>query len=108
MSDPSGNIVLKETPDSEYRNGPGRVTRTANLDGTSTINHGGVQDGDRTFRISSNLTKAESDAIWYIHKNSTLLTICAPDGAYIGAIDYIDVNGGNLNLTLLIKERASS
>lgn len=107
LADTDGNIIIDEAPNSEYRNGPGRVTRTANLDGSTTINHGGVQDGDRSFKVFGSLTSAEVTTMWYIFQNSTLVTVCTPDGAYKGAIDFLDVNGGNLDLSLLIKERIS-
>ena len=107
-ADTAGSIVIKENPDSGYRGGPARVTRTANLDGTTTINHGGVQDGDRTFSVRGNLTLAESDAIWYIFKNSTTVTVCTSEGAYRGAIELLEVDGGNLDMSVLIKEKASA
>jgi len=103
-----GSVILKNHPKNEHLNGPARVTRTANLDGTVTINHGGVCDGDRTFKAFGTLDKTNTDILWYIYQNSTLVVVSAPDGCYMGVIEYLDLNGGNVDMTILIKERISA
>ena len=80
------------------------MTRTATLDGGAVIDHRGFSDGDRAFEIEANLTAAEADALWYMHRNETLLHISCPEGFFTGAISEIKADGGRLKMTFLAKE----
>ena len=97
-------VLFYELPSSTFRDTPVRMTRTATLDGGAVIDHRGFSDGDRAFEIEANLTEAEADALWYMHRNETLLHISCPEGFFTGAISEIKADGGRLKMTFLAKE----
>lgn len=104
----SGNIILSEKPQSELTNKTARVTRAATLDGGSVITHSGYSDGDLTLRIKAEITEAEKTIINEMFEFESLIHVAAASGFYSGAIERFYANDGNMEMTILIKEKLSA
>lgn len=101
------HVVIYENLDSDLSTMTARVTRSQTLDGGAVITHSGVSHGDRTLRIRAKLDEADAATLTAIHEDETLLYLSAPDGFFSGAIESLKIDGGDLTLSFLIKEKLS-
>lgn len=99
-----GAILIKKERYSEIRRGQARVSRTRTLDLGAVIDHRGYSDGDRTFRVRSEVDETDADFLWNMFKSETFINVSTLDGFFYGVIDIMEIDRGLLNMTLLIKE----
>jgi len=99
------SAIIKELKTSDLHSTTARVSRAKTLDGGVSITHSGTTDGDRTLKIKAKITKTQSDALWAIYNNDTFIQIAFSDGVFYGVIENFKTNNGNLDMTILIKER---
>jgi len=103
----NGDIIIHENPESELKKYPARVSRSATLDGGAVITHSGFSHGDRTLRVMADLSLEEANKITRIHQTETLVNISLPDGFYSGALSGLYIDNGQVDLTILIKDKLS-
>lgn len=103
-----GAVIIYEKPDSETENYPARVQRHATLDGGAVITHLGFAHGDRTLRVQADITETTAERLKNIHQTETSINISIKDGFFSGAIDDLNINGGQLDMTILIESKLSS
>jgi len=101
----SGSIVINYDLESDIRNNTARISRIATLDGGSTITHSGYSDSDRTLSISGRINKTNSEVLWDLFENETFMLFSINDGLYLGVIQSLDIDNGELSLTILIKNK---
>lgn len=99
-----GAIIIHKDSRSEIRRAEARVSRTATLDLGAVIDHRGYSHGDRVIRIESEVNEIDSNFIWSMFKTELFVNIATPDGFFYGSISAIDIDRGQLTMTLLIKE----
>ncbi len=99
------SVVLRELPSSKLKEKTARISRTATLDGGVYIEHGGYTDGDRTLRIEAVVDAVQAAALKMIFEGQTLVTVSMDDGLFLGAIQYMAVDNGDLKMTIYIKEK---
>lgn len=104
----AGALVIKNKPESDLKNYPARVQRHATLDGGAVITHLGFAHGDRTLRVYADIAKADADKLINIHQTETLINISLEDGFYSGAIEDLNIPGGQLSMILLIESKLSA
>lgn len=104
----TGMLIIKEGPESEIDQMPARVQVDRTLDGGVVVLHHGFSHGDRPINIRARLTEEESDIIKAIHQNHTMVSISMKDGFFSGAITYLRVDGGELDMDLVLEEKLSS
>jgi len=104
----TGNIVIHEKRDSELKNYPARVSRSATLDGGAVITHSGFSHGDRTLSVKGDVSAADEAVITALVQSSTLLRISMKDGVFLGAISAMKIDNGSLDMTILIQEKISA
>jgi hypothetical protein len=101
-----GNLLLSKTNLSEDKNQFRRVSRTATLDGGSSIQDLGFSHSDRTIRIISDRASDDNlDTAQYLQINYPLVTLANNEGVFLTAIESIDILNGQLVLTCLVKEK---
>ena len=99
-----GAIIIHKDGRSEIKRAEARVSRTATLDLGTVIDHRGYSHGDRTFRIESEVNDVDADFIWSMFKAELFVNIATSDGFFYGSISAVDIDRGQLTMTLLIKE----
>ena len=102
------HVVIEELPSSDIRSSPARVSRAATLDGGVSIDHAGFSHGDRTFAIKAKVTEDQFESLWSMHTTQTLLYCSTRNGVFLGAIQNLTENAGNLSLTFLVKDKESA
>lgn len=86
-----------------------RVTRTATLDGGATFTDTGYSDADRTIEVTQErATRDEYEKLRFLMKNFELLILCQDDGAYLGAMSQLLVEGGDVTVVFLVREKKSA
>ena len=106
IADVMGNVIF-DGGDSNSSSIYARVSRTATLDGGCVINHYGVSQGDRTFRVSTKIGSEQKVILEHINETSALINISCPEGYFSGYISSIDTSRPEMKMTILIKERLS-
>ena len=99
-----GAIIIHKDSRSELRRAEVRVSRSKTLDLEAVIDHRGYSHGDRTIRVESEVRDTDADFIWSMFKTELFINIATPDGFFYGCMSALDVDRGQLNMTLLIKE----
>lgn len=99
--------MVRENKESEVDQYPARVSRSATLDGGAVIVHSGFSHGDRTIKIIATVSEDDAETLLNIHQTETLVCISIKDGFYLGAIELLDINGGQVKMTFLIQEKLS-
>lgn len=106
--DLNGSVTLKKTSKSDIETIERRVTRTATLDGGVEIADMGFTHGDRTLNIRARKESLETEAaIKYLLVNYPIVVCTTRDGVFHGAIERMNRNQGELNVTFLIQEKIS-
>jgi len=101
----NGNVIINNTSSSRLKEKTARVTRTATLDGGVYINHSGYTDGDRTLHIKEKISKNIETKLNNIFELYNSVIISLDDGCYDGVIDRMTSENGNLNMTIMIKQK---
>ena len=105
ISDIYGSIIIHEDDDASTLNSrTARVFRSKTLDGGVYISTPVYIDGDRTFVVNANVTKAEEVQLQYL-KNQSFLNIACKHGVFSGVIERINCKNGALDMSIFIKER---
>jgi len=102
----SGHIVINESPDTLYPQLTRRVTRTATLDGKSSINDMGYSDSDGAYVVRLNDSSLK-DNLESLIKSYPLLYLSTIHGCFSGVIKTMDMSKNTPEFTFLIKERIS-
>jgi len=106
--DLSGQLIISEDPNSDLKSNIRRVSRIATLDGGCSITDQGFSHADRTLDIrQEGISQDDADRIWYLFRNYSLLRISTYDGVFLGAIQEVKINEGNLRAKILVKEKIS-
>jgi len=103
----SGNIDFDELPKTTLYDASARVTRTATLDGGSSIVHSGFSDSDRTFSIYAIVTEVQAKILKSIHETETLINLSCVEGYFSGMIKKLKVDDTEMYIQFLIKEKLS-
>jgi hypothetical protein len=103
----SGVIVIAEDPASSLEDSEARITRTDTLDGGTVVDHRGFFDGDRTFEIEANLSESDTAALKALFEDQTFLNMSCRLGVFEVAIRRLRADGGQIQMTILIKEKKS-
>lgn len=101
-----GDIVIHPV-EADIRENTRRVNRSKTLDGYCVITDSGYCEGDRTFKILTQSTKAIFDKIWLIFKTALLCNITTDEGCFSGAIQNVRDQGDTISVSVLIKEKLS-
>jgi hypothetical protein len=104
VQEAGGAIIIHKDSRADIKRAEARVSRTATLDLGVVIDHRGYSHGDRTFRVESEVNKADADFIWAMFKTELFVNIATSDGFFYGSISAVDIDRGQLTITLLIKE----
>jgi len=104
-----GDLIIYEHPDSKIFDLVPRVNRVATLDGGVVLTHSGFAHGDRTLVIKAeNMTESDSDKLRALIENETLMYFSIDDGFFSGMVESLSIDNGNLQMTVLLKEKLSS
>lgn len=77
-----GSLCLRDYQVTGDYNSVARISKTKLLDGTTSVIHSGVSDGDRTVTIDCRLTPSEASTIKAWHRAATQLRLSYWDGVY--------------------------
>ena len=99
----SDGVIFQELPSSRFKEITPRITKSKTLDGGVYIDHRGVVEGDREFDIRARLDEEES-ALELLHKNETLVNIACVQGFFLGAISYLSIDNGELDMTFWVHD----
>jgi hypothetical protein len=97
-------IVFNENPKSQIRCSESRVSRSPTLDAGAVLDAQGYSVSDRTLKIKASLDQAAAEAIWALYKAELYINIVCNDGYFFGAIERMDIDRGELSMTILVKE----
>lgn len=100
----SDGVIFQELPSSRFKEITPRITKSKTLDGGVYIDHRGVVEGDREFDIRARLDEEESAALELLHKNETLVNIACVQGFFLGAISYLSIDNGELDMTFWVHD----
>lgn len=104
----AGALVLYELPESLLEDMRARVSRRATLDGAVAVIHSGFAHGDRTFQIKAEITEADAATLKAIHRTETIVWISCKEGFFSGAIEFLKIEGGIIDMSIMIKEKLST
>lgn len=105
-----GSRIFKEADKNDMVNESGarRCSRTATLDGGCDIYDTGKFDSDRTIKIQeNNVTLSTMEFVKYIIEYYGSIILATKDGVFRGVPSDYDVNQGQLNFNILVKEKLS-
>ena len=106
--DIDGYIVLEENIKTDNPTLTRRVTRTATLDGLSSISDLGFSDSDGTFFLYfSNITNFGIATLEYLIKNYATLRLSSKSGCFEGVLKLVDTNEIPIQATFFIEKRIS-
>ena len=101
----AGSVIIHELSSSDLKEKTSRVSRTKTLDGGVYINHSGFAHGDRTLSIKARLSSTQSAILTSIYESETFVLMSIPDGLYLGVIESMNDNNGDLSMSLMIKQK---
>ena len=108
-SNENGSVKIYENHESKIRDASARVSRSATLDGGAVITHNGFCDGDLQFDIRTNrLTQTEAEQLWDLFTDETQLIASTELGVYVGAIERLKIDRGDVRFVFLVKEKISN
>ena len=104
--DLNGQAIVNPNPDSDLYKNSRRMSRTATLDGGCSITDQGVSVSDRTLQVrETGVSESKANLLWYMFKTYSLVRVSFYDGCFSAAIERMNLNEGNLDMRILIKER---
>lgn len=101
-------VVIHEKPDSELTEAAARVSRTALLSGGVSITHRGFDHGDRTFRVKAEIDESVQTILEDMRDRQVYLLADMRDGTFVVVMERIKFDRGELELTLMVKERVET
>lgn len=101
-ADTTGQLVITKEV-SELYTFDLRVSRAATLDGGCVLINSGLNDSDRTFKVTCELTEANRAVLDYMLRNSVKLLISCADGLFLGAVSSLYDLKGKTKLTILVE-----
>ena len=99
-----GALLIQKDSLSEIKKAKARVSRSATLDLGAVLDHRGYSHADRIFRIVSELNETDAGFIWSLFKTEKYINISTSDGFFYGSISDCEIDRGQLNMLILIKE----
>ena len=106
-NDANGNVIIRETSDSNLTDQTARVSRVKTLDGGVVINHSGVSVGDRTLDIRCYPSVADLVKLQTLFENEVLVLVAFGGDVYTGVIADMAFKGYT-RITIYLKERVSA
>jgi len=103
--DLNGNVIIVDDAQTKEPDLKRRVTRTATLDGASTISDMGYSDSDGVYNIKSNYV--DVDKLKNLIQNYSLLTLSTKNGVFSGVISKMNVSAMPVQITFLIEKKLS-
>lgn len=100
----SEGVIFQELPSSKFKSIEPRVTKSRTLDGGVYIDHRGVAEGDRVFEIKARLDADQAAALELLHLNETLVNIACLQGFFLGAIPYLSIDNGEMDMTFWVHD----
>lgn len=97
-------VIFEELTESTFKKIQPRIAKSMTLDGGVFIDHRGVANGDREFSIKAILDETTAAALQNLHENETLVNISCIQGFYLGAISYLAIDNGNLDMTFWVSD----
>ncbi len=94
------HILLKRADISISRSADIRMSRTKNMDGTTTVIRSGYSTADETISLSVAVTGSQEKSIRYWAENDIAICVFQYDHALCGYIKSISGTDGKLNITL--------
>jgi len=107
-SNVNGSVIINEFSGSDIYNSTKRGYRAKTLDGGVSLVNSGFADGDMTLRIRARLTKEKEEILKDIHEDETLVVISTKEGCYDGAIQSLKKLHGEINMSILLREKLSA
>jgi hypothetical protein len=104
-ADSESAVLIRDDSSSTIKNYRPRVMRAATLDGGAIIENLGYSDGDRELNIISRVDEEIETKLRSMVQDELYLVISTRDGVFYGAINYMKIDRGNLNLKILAQER---
>ena len=101
-----GNIILQEKPNTVIIDKTPRVSRSKTLDGGAFISNMGFSHGDRDLKIVARINKQQEWILNSIVENSEQLIFATKDGVFLGYIENMKSDSGDLTLNVLILRKA--
>lgn len=97
-------VLIRDDSRSEIKRSRPRVNRTATLDLGTVIDNQGYAVGDRTIRIFASVPESDESKLWGLYKDNLFLWISTRDGLFYGAVEEMNIDRGQLELSFLVKE----
>ena len=106
--DPQGSILLECLPSSQLSAGTRRITRTATLDGNSSIVDNGYTASDNNFVVNCALDQDQELIVNRLLRLYPEVIAATDSGCYIGAISYFRKDqSGNAQFEFIIQRALS-
>ena len=104
-----GSVVIHEDRvDTNLQSYTARVQRNACLDGTSVVTHHGVADGDRIFRVYSQVDDTTAAKVKALYDLGTNVYFSCSQGFFLGAISQMKLTNGSLYIEFTVQEKTSA
>jgi hypothetical protein len=104
--DPIGFILFKADPRSKKEKLSRRLSRTATLDGKSSISDMGYTASDATIELYlSRVTELIKNRLEYLVQSHSLLNLYIDNKVYLGAIQFVDTQTIPSRINFIVKER---
>lgn len=102
-----GPMALEVAPGSTMKEMGGRIGRTRLLDGTVYYDNRGLTDGDRTFRLRTRLTAAQTEALRGLMTTAERFFLSAEEAVWLGHIAKITDSGADAIIEFWPANRAA-
>jgi len=108
--DAIGAVILKESiGKSSSPEPPARFSKSKCLNGTVSVTHSGVVDGDRTFSfVIPQISEAEYTVVKRLHRNYTSVIVACSEGVFAGVIEQPVMKAGDCTIKIEITEKISA
>lgn len=106
--DLDGHLIIREDSSTIYPELTRRLSRTATLDGNSSINDSGYSVGDQEYIIeASRMTDNDITKLEHIIKNYSVIMLSSKGGVFLGAIKSIKTTLTPIEIIILISKQIS-
>jgi len=104
--DLNGQVILRKTESSDVYAQSRRVSKTKTLDLGVSLQDLGFTHGDRTLKLTAQrITQADHEAVKYLQENYPQLMVSIAEGLFLGVIESINIQSGDLVINYFVKER---
>lgn len=104
--DPLGFVILHANSDSKPETFTRRLTRTATLDGKSSISDMGYTASDATIELAvTDITQTAIDRLEYLVQTYPLVNLSINNSVYEGALSRVNTSKIPIKIDFLVKQR---